>query len=238
MNHAVSHKWDPCPRRPGRLFVACRSGDEEDKKPVSGDFGGAAWPLWQVMIMNRRACTMMFATAVTLFGVAQAAHAFSLKLVSKKIAAPGVEVRHYTTIGPTTRLWVAFVDLCKARIQVDATKAPKSFSTTGAWAAKRGAALAVNGDFHKSGPRVYGQGVVWGVQWPDAQVSVNAKWKGEWFWRNQGWIAFMHDEVKFSHSQHTKTNASKLGVKAGWSPTAVTTAAARPRQRARLLGLR
>ena len=88
MNHAVSHKWDPCPRRPGRLFVACRSGDEEDKKPVSGDFGGAAWPLWQVMIMNRRACTMMFATAVTLFGVAQAAHAFSLKLVSKKIAAP------------------------------------------------------------------------------------------------------------------------------------------------------
>ncbi len=148
--------------------------------------------------------------------------AFSLKVVSKKTVAPGIVVRQYATTGPTTKVWAAFVDLCKARIHVDATKAPTAFATTGSWGGKRGATLVVNGDFYKSGPRVYGHAVGLGVPWPDAQVSFGSKWKSDWYWRNHGWIAFMHDEVAFSHSQHTKKNAAKLGVTKGWSPSKVT----------------
>lgn len=160
--------------------------------------------------------------AVVLLVAPQLCHAFTLKSVSKKTVAPGIEVRHYTTTGPTTKLWAAFVDLCKARVHVDATKAPKAFATAGSWGTKRGAKLVVNGDFYKSGPRVYGHAVGLGVPWPGAQVSFGTKWKSDWYWRNHGWIAFMHDEVKFSHTKHTKKNAAKLGVTKGWSPSVVT----------------
>lgn len=151
------------------------------------------------------------------------AAAVTMKLQSTSKPKPGLEVRYYTTTSPTTRLWSAHIDLCAAHVHVDATKPPTGLASAGSWGAKTGALLAVNGDFYKTGPvRIYGQAIGFGIPWPEKQNGIWAGYNWEWFYNNHGWIGFQHDNVWFSHSEHSKKNAAKLGLKAGWSPTKLT----------------
>ncbi len=158
-------------------------------------------------------------------GSAGPAAAVSLKLVSKKTSWAGVEVRHYTTTSPKTKLWLARIALCAKGVHVTATKAPSSLASTGSWAAKQAVKLATNGDFYKTGPvRVYGQAVGDGNPWPLKQTGVWSGYSWEWFYKKHGWIALLHDDVTFSHSQWIKKNKAKSwGLKQGWKPKTVTT---------------
>ena len=83
---------------------------------------------------------------------ARPAGALSLSLSSTEAPYAGVTLKQYRTSSPTTDVWVAEVDLCAANIHVDATRAPSSTVSTGAWAADWGVPLALNGDFYKTGP--------------------------------------------------------------------------------------
>ncbi|MDF1566093.1 MAG: phosphodiester glycosidase family protein [Deltaproteobacteria bacterium] len=150
---------------------------------------------------------------------ASPARAVSLSLQSESSPEPGLTVRHYRTSSPSTRMWVALVDLCSDRVHVDATFAPDGLQTTGAWASSQGAVLAVNGDFYKTGPRVYGQAVGRGVPWPLEQTGTDPAYGSEWFYEKYGWIAFGPDWVEYSHSKRVKRNG---GPATGFSPGRVT----------------
>lgn len=151
------------------------------------------------------------------------AAAVSLKLHSQKKPKSGVVIKHYRSTSPTARLWVADIDLCAAQIHIDATRPPSGLQTAGAWGSKVGALLATNGDFYKTGPvRVYGQAVGRGVAWPAKQTGSWSGYSGQWYYKDYGWIALLHDNVLWSHSGYSKKNAAKLKLKTGWSPTAFT----------------
>ena len=142
------------------------------------------------------------------------------KLESSK-PAPGITVDHYKVSAPKTHVWVATVALCTSGVHVDATRAPKALQSAAAFGAARGAKLATNGDFYKTGPvRVYGDAVGEGIRWPLVQTGLDPAYKSEWYWNDAGWIAFLHDGVQFSHTGWQKKNGK--GLVAGWSPTQVT----------------
>ena len=151
------------------------------------------------------------------------AAALSLSLSSTEAPYPGVTLKQYRTSSPTTDVWVAEVDLCAANIHVDATRAPSSTVSTGAWAADWGVQLALNGDFYKTGPvRVYGDAVGSGVRWPLNQTGLDSAYSAEWYYRDYGWFAFGPDRVDYTHTKWVKDNAATFGgALAGWSPTTV-----------------
>lgn len=158
---------------------------------------------------------------VALAAAASPAAALTLSKKSASAPAPGITLERYATTGPKTNVWVAKIDLCKSGVHVDATRAPKGLKSVASWGAARGASLATNGDFYKTGPvRVYGDAVGEGVRWPSIQTGLDPAYKGEWYWRDAGWIAFLHDGVQFSHTGWQKKNGKNL--KAGWSPTKFT----------------
>jgi hypothetical protein len=147
--------------------------------------------------------------------------ALSLSKKSVTNPAPGVTVERYATTNPKTNVWLAKVDLCSSGIHVDASRAPKTLQSPASWGAARGAKLATNGDFYKTGPvRVYGDAVGEGVRWPQIQTGLSAAYQNEWYWQDAGWIAFLHDGVEFSHTGWQKKNGKKL--EAGWSPSQFT----------------
>jgi MYXO-CTERM domain-containing protein len=129
----------------------------------------------------------------------------------------GITVRRYRTASPATDTLAAFVDLCAARLSVEATGASDGTQTTGAWAGDAGVTLAVNGDFYKTGPlRVYGNAVGAGVPWPRRQTGTDPAYAAEWYYHDYGYIAFGHDWVDFSHTGWVKRNdAAAVG---GWAP--------------------
>lgn len=144
--------------------------------------------------------------------------ALTLSKKSTSKPAPGITVETYATTSPKTNVWVAKIDLCQSGVHVDATRAPKTLQSAATWGAARGAKLATNGDFYKTGPvRVYGDAVGEGVRWPSIQTGLDPAYKGEWYWHDAGWIAFLHDGVQFSHTGWQKKNGK--GLQAGWSPT-------------------
>jgi MYXO-CTERM domain-containing protein len=149
--------------------------------------------------------------------------ALTLKLVSTKKPWPSVTVRHYTIAKPLNRLWVVSVDLCGSNVHIDATRAPDITETAGDWGGDRGAQIATNGDFYKTGPvRVYGQAVGDGVPWPLIQTGVHPDYASEWYAGDFGWIAFGHDAVEFSHTGLVKKLSASNGVSQGWSPKKYT----------------
>jgi len=133
----------------------------------------------------------------------------------------GVTVRRYRTSSPAADLWVSSIDLCASRVHVDATKAPTSTRATGAWAQDVGAQLATNGDFFASPPlHVYGNAVGGGIAWPSANTGTDARYAREWFYLRHGWIAFLHDQVEFSHTERVKLHAGGRTL-GGWEPARV-----------------
>jgi hypothetical protein len=148
--------------------------------------------------------------------------AVNMTLKSSTNPQAGITVRKYATTGPKTNLWAVFVDLCEARIQVGATKAPTAIKTASSWGAGIGVQLAVNGDFYKTGPvRVYGKAIGDGIEWPLNQQGIDPGYSWEWFYQKFGWIAFGHDFVEFNHSKWVKKNVA--GLTAGWQPGSVVT---------------
>ncbi|MEY3012031.1 MAG: hypothetical protein RIT45_766 [Pseudomonadota bacterium] len=163
----------------------------------------------------------LVAACLALATAAGPAAALTLSKKSTSTPAPGITLERYATTSPKTNVWVAKIDLCKSGIHVDATRAPKGLTSVATWGAARGASLATNGDFYKTGPvRVYGDAVGEGVRWPSIQTGLDPAYKGEWYWHDAGWIAFLHDGVQFSHTGWQKKNGKNL--KAGWSPTKFT----------------
>ena len=154
-------------------------------------------------------------------GFAPRASALSLSLSSTETPYAGVTLKQYRTSSPTTDVWVAEIDLCAANIHVDATRAPSSTVSTGAWAADWGVQVALNGDFYKTGPvRVYGDAVGSGVRWPLNQTGLDSAYSSEWYYRDYGWLAFAPDRVEYTHTKWVKDNAASFGgALGGWSPT-------------------
>ena len=75
-------------------------------------------------------------------------------------------------------------------IHVDATHVDDMFQSTGSWANEVDVQLAINGDFHKTGPnRVYGDAVGSGIPWPIANTGVDSAYSSEWYFQKYGWIA-------------------------------------------------
>ncbi|MCK6576076.1 phosphodiester glycosidase family protein, partial [Myxococcota bacterium] len=157
--------------------------------------------------------------ALAVMAAALPAPAGAVRLEARGETSPaaGVVVRQYRTSSPATNAWAAFVDLCAARISVEATEAPDGLQSTGGWGGDAGVVLATNGDFYRTGPvHVYGLAVGDGVAWPRLQTGVDPAYDGEWFFRDFGFIAFGHDWVDFSHTKWVKNNVPE--AQAGWSP--------------------
>lgn len=154
---------------------------------------------------------------------AASAGAVTITSQSETSPFPGIRLVTLRTSSPTTRAWATYVDLCNDYVHVDATKAPTSLRSTGAWAASVGAQVATNGDFYKTGPiRVYGQAVGSGTPWPTSQTGADSAYSSEWYYQDYGWIAFGPDWVDFTHTGYVKKNASTFGIKEGFRPTEVT----------------
>ncbi len=133
---------------------------------------------------------------------------------------PGVSLTARVESGPNNHIWIAKVSLCSSYVHVDATKAPSSTQTPGAWANSIGAQLATNGDFY-TGTQVYGDAVGGGVPWPLAKTGKDKT--TAWYYDHYGWIAFGPDWVEFNHTERTKTaDASKFGIGFGFKPTEVS----------------
>jgi hypothetical protein len=155
--------------------------------------------------------------ALAVAAVPAPAGAVRLEARGETSPAAGVVVRQYRTSNPATNAWAAFVDLCAARISVEATEAPDGLRSTGGWGGDAGVVLATNGDFYRTGPvHVYGLAVGDGVAWPRNQTGVDPAYDGEWFFRDFGFIAFGHDWVDFSHTKWVKNNVPE--AQAGWFP--------------------
>lgn len=142
------------------------------------------------------------------------AAALSLDLQSESAPWPGVTLREYRASDPDTDVFVALVDLCAERIHVQATKSDAAGVSTGSWASEVGVQVATNGDFYTSGPQVYGDAIGNGIRWPADHVGLDRS--GEWYDEHYGWIAFLHDQVTFTHTGWVKEN---LDVTGGWAPT-------------------
>jgi hypothetical protein len=165
------------------------------------------------------ACLMLAA----LLGLSETAGAVTITSKTESTPYPGVRVWALRTSSPTTRAWAAFIDLCNDYVHMDATKAPTSLRTTGAWADAAGAQLATNGDFYKTGPvRVYGQAVGGAAPWPLAQTGADTQYSSEWYYQRYGWIAFGHDWVDFNHTEWVKKNSASYPTTQGWRPKSVT----------------
>ncbi len=145
------------------------------------------------------------------------AGAVTLTQLSSSTPWTGVTWLHYTTTSPKTHTWVARVDLCAARIHVNATKASSSLKTVSSWADDGGLQLAVNGDFYKTDPvRVYGAAVGDGIAWPVVQTGLDPAYASEWYYKDFGWVAFGPDWVDFTHSKLVKnTQSPTTGYKPG-----------------------
>ena len=144
------------------------------------------------------------------------AQALTLSETDRSTLAPGVELVTYRTESPTTDTHVLEVDLCEDGIRLDATRTPTSTRTVASWAGDYGPVAAINGDFYRTSPvRVYGDAVGGGVQWPSIQTGTDSAYAGEWYYGDFGWVAFLQDEVTFTHSGWAKDNASTLGLTAG-----------------------
>ena len=154
--------------------------------------------------------------ALLLAVLASPVQALTLSETGRSTLAPGVELVTYRTSTPSTDTHVLEVDLCEDGIRLDATRTPTSIRTVASWAGDYGPVAAVNGDFFRTAPvRVYGDAVGGGVQWPAIQTGTDAAYGGEWYYGNFGWVAFLQDEVTFTHSGWAKDNASALGLTAG-----------------------
>ncbi|MFH1464603.1 MAG: phosphodiester glycosidase family protein [Pseudomonadota bacterium] len=153
--------------------------------------------------------------------LATPAFALSLSLQSESSPFPGVTFRQYRTSSPSTDTWVLLTDLCTDYVHIDATKAPTGYASTGSWASSRGVQAATNGDFYTSGPQVYGDAVGEGVRWPADQTGTYSGYSSEWYYDHYGWIAFLQDEVTFTHTEWVKLNRT---VSEGWEPEAVSPA--------------
>jgi hypothetical protein len=144
------------------------------------------------------------------------AFAVDLSLVTEETPFTGVTIAQYRASSPSTDVYVARVDLCADSIHMDATYPPSSYATTGSWAASRGVQVATNGDFYTSGPQVYGDAVGATVHWPADQTGVDKV--GEWYHQDHGYLAFLHDEVTFTHSKWVKETHA---LTTGWAPSTV-----------------
>ncbi|MCB9795072.1 MAG: phosphodiester glycosidase family protein [Alphaproteobacteria bacterium] len=141
------------------------------------------------------------------------ASALTLSLQSESQPYPGVTLREYRSSGPSADVFVALVDLCTDGVFMGATEPPDGNASTGSWGRAVGAQVASNGDFYTSGPQVYGDAVGERKRWPGANTGVDNQ--GEWYYRDYGWIAFLHDEVVYTHSKWVKNN---LEPSTGWAP--------------------
>ena len=170
--------------------------------------------------MRRRLISSTLAFVLALSG---AAHAVTISSQSETNPFPGVRLVELRTTNPTTRAWATYVDLCSEYVHVDATTAPSSLRSAGAWASSVGAQLATNGDFYKTGPiRVYGQAVGSGIAWPDNQTGTDSTYAAEWYYEDYGWIAFGADWVDFTHSGYVKKHPADFDIREGFRPSEVT----------------
>ena len=157
---------------------------------------------------------MLLAHLLAVF--ASPVQALTLSETDRSTLAPGVDLVTYRTESPTTDTHVLEVDLCEDGIRLDATRTPTSTRTVASWAGDYGPVAAINGDFYRTSPvRVYGDAVGGGVQWPSIQTGTDSAYAGEWYYGHFGWVAFLQDEVTFTHSGWAKDNASTLGLTAG-----------------------
>ena len=149
-------------------------------------------------------------------GVGAPAYALTLTLRSTTSPESGITLKEYRTSSPSANVWVAEVDLCADGIHLDARRAPSSTQSTASWGAEVGAALAINGDFYKTGPvRVYGDATGGGVPWPEEQTGLDSSYSSEWYYGDFGWIAFRPEGATFTHTGWVKDN---LGLSGGWDP--------------------
>jgi MYXO-CTERM domain-containing protein len=163
------------------------------------------------------------ATLLLGISLSAVAHAVTITSQSETTPFPGIRLVALRTSSPTTRAWATYVDLCNDYVHVDATTAPSSLRSTGAWAASVGAQVATNGDFYRTGPvRVYGQAVGSGTVWPAAQTGTDPAYASEWYYQDYGWIAFGPDWVDFTHTGYVKKHPQDYDVREGFRPTEVT----------------
>jgi hypothetical protein len=152
--------------------------------------------------------------------LSSSASALTLSETARSTLAPGVELVTYRTASPTTDTRVVEVDLCADGVRVDATRTPGSTESVAAWASDLDPIVAVNGDFFRTGPvRVYGDAVGGGVPWPSIQTGLDSAYSSEWYYGDFGWVAFLHDEVLFTHTGWAKDNAASLGISGGYAPS-------------------
>ncbi len=157
---------------------------------------------------------------IALVGLSPSAFALTLAEAERSSLSPGVELVTYRTSSPATDAYVVEVDLCAEGVRVDTSRAPTATESVAAWAADLGPVAAINGDFFRTSPtRVYGDAVGGGVPWPSIQTGRDPSYAGEWFYGDFGWVAFLHDEVTFTHTGWSKDNAATLGISAGHAPT-------------------
>ena len=104
---------------------------------------------------------------------------------------------------------------------MDATHIDNASQNTSSWANSVGVQLAMNGDFHKSGPmRVYGDAVGSGIPWPIVNTGVDSAYSSEWYFGKYGWIAFGHDWVDYTYTEWVKNNPSSFSTAVGgWMST-------------------
>jgi hypothetical protein len=135
---------------------------------------------------------------------------------------PGVTLWEGKTRAPASTYHVAKIALCTPGVRVGATAPPTAFKTVPAYAQASGAKLAVNGDFFKPGPRVYGVAVGEGKPWPLTKTGADPAVKDQWYYDNFGWIAFRPDGVEFTHTGYVKAHPEEFHATGGLSPDAVT----------------
>ncbi len=157
---------------------------------------------------------------------ASAASALTVTIDSTTSPYPGVTLHVGHTTGPTRNFRAVEIDLCTDYVHVAATAAPTKRQTVGAWASGVGAQVGVNGDFfhYTTPPKVYGDAVGAGVQWPAALNGADDT--SGWYKQNYGWIAVGPAWVEFTHTEHVKNNAlafeaAGYSVSKGWKPTTV-----------------
>ncbi|WP_394842003.1 phosphodiester glycosidase family protein [Pendulispora brunnea] len=135
---------------------------------------------------------------------------------------PGVLLVEGKTRAPASAFHASIVSLCASGIRLDATATPTALRTVPSWATRVGAKLALNGDFFKPAPRVYGIAVGGGIEWPIEKMGIDPDVSGEWYYDHFGWIAVGPGWVDFTHTGEAKAHADELGLAHGFMPRTMT----------------
>jgi hypothetical protein len=157
--------------------------------------------------------------AVAVFLAAGTSQAAIIKTQSQSTPHPGVTVIEGTTRAPSSHFYATKVSLCTPGVKVAATPNASTLQTVPKFAAASGADVAINGDFYKAGPRVYGIAVGNGGAWPIKKTGADPAVADQWYYNNFGWIAFGPNFVEFTHTEYVKKNVPS--ATGGYSPGSV-----------------